>query len=42
MDERANIVAKEFGIAKGELIILAAGIPGGAGNTNTMRIIEVR
>lgn len=41
MDERANKAARDFGIQPGQTIIIAAGIPGGAGNTNMMRIIDV-
>lgn len=41
-DELASKFAKEFGVKPGEKLILAAGYPSGIGNTNTMKIIEVK
>lgn len=41
MDEKAIRAAKDFGIAKGETIIVVVGYPSATGNTNTLRIIEV-
>lgn len=39
--ELARNIAKEFGIADGETILVVAGYPVGCGATNTMKIIEV-
>lgn len=41
-DEIASKVAKEFGIKPGNKVIIAAGYPTGTGNTNLMKIIEVK
>ncbi len=41
-DEIASAFAKTFGIAVGKKVIVAAGYPTGTGNTNMMRIIEVK
>ena len=41
-DEIASTFAKTFGIAVGKKVIVAAGYPTGTGNTNMMRIIEVK
>lgn len=40
--ELARNIAKEFGIAEGETILVVAGYPVGCGATNTMKIIEVK
>ncbi|AMS11006.1 pyruvate kinase [Erysipelothrix rhusiopathiae] len=41
-DEIANTIAKNFGIEPGKKVIIAAGYPTGTGNTNTMKIIEIK
>lgn len=41
MDIKAQKAAKIAGIPSGELIIIVCGYPGGSGNTNTFRIVEV-
>ena len=41
-DEIASTIAKQFGIAPGKKVIIAAGYPTGTGNTNLMKIIEVK
>lgn len=41
-DDIAITIAKEFGVEVGKKIIIAAGYPTGTGNTNMMKIIEVK
>ncbi len=41
-DEIASTFAKQFGIKPGKKVIIAAGYPTGTGNTNLMKIIEVK
>lgn len=41
-DEIASTFAKAFGVAPGKKVIIAAGYPTGSGNTNLMKIIEVK
>lgn len=41
-DEIASHFAKEFGVKPGQRVIIAAGYPTGSGNTNLMKIIEVK
>ncbi len=41
-DEIASAFAKSYGIKEGEKVIIAAGYPTGTGNTNLMKIIEVK
>ena len=41
-DEIASTFAKNFGIAPGKKVMIAAGYPTGTGNTNLMKIIEVK
>ncbi|QIK70204.1 pyruvate kinase [Erysipelothrix sp. HDW6C] len=41
-DEIASTFAKSFGIEVGQKVIIAAGYPTGTGNTNLMKIIEVK
>ncbi|CAM4341305.1 pyruvate kinase [Erysipelothrix aquatica] len=41
-DEIASTFAKTFGIEPGKKVIIAAGYPTGTGNTNLMKIIEVK
>lgn len=41
-DEIASTFAKNFGIEVGKKVIIAAGYPTGSGNTNLMKIIEVK
>lgn len=41
-DEIASTFAKSYGIEKGQKVIIAAGYPTGTGNTNLMKIIEVK
>ena len=40
-DELANTIAKSFGVEVGKQVIIAAGYPTGAGNTNLMKIVEI-
>ncbi len=41
-DDLASLYAKEYGIKKGELIIISAGYPTGEGSANMMKIVEVK
>ena len=41
-DELASTVAKNFGVKKGQLIIISAGYPTGEGSANMMKIVEVK
>lgn len=41
-DEIASTFAKSFGIEPGKKVIIAAGYPTGSGNTNLMKVIEVK
>ena len=41
-DEIASMFAQSYGIEKGQKVIIAAGYPTGTGNTNLMKIIEVK
>ncbi len=41
-DELASLFAKEYGVKKGQLIIISAGYPTGEGSANMMKIIEVK
>lgn len=41
-DDLASLFAKDYGVAKGQLIIISAGYPTGEGSANMMKIIEVK
>jgi len=41
-DELASTVAKNYGVKKGQLIIISAGYPTGEGSANMMKIVEVK
>ena len=41
-DDLASLYAKEYGLKKGELIIISAGYPTGEGSANMMKIVEVK
>jgi pyruvate kinase len=41
-DELASAFAKSYGVEPGKKVIIAAGYPTGTGNTNLMKIIEVK
>ncbi len=41
-DDLASLFAKDYGIKKGELIIISAGYPTGEGSANMMKIVEVK
>lgn len=41
-DEIASMFAKSYGVLPGQKVIIAAGYPTGSGNTNLMKIIEVK
>lgn len=41
-DDLASLFAKDYGVAKGQLIIISAGYPTGEGSANMMKIVEVK
>ena len=41
-DELASIIAQNYGVKKGELVIITAGYPTGEGTANMMKIVEVK
>jgi pyruvate kinase len=41
-DDLATLFAKDYGVKKGQLIIISAGYPTGEGSANMMKIIEVK
>ncbi len=41
-DDLASLFAKDYGIKKGQLIIISAGYPTGEGSANMMKIVEVK
>ncbi len=41
-DDLASLFAMDYGIKKGELIIISAGYPTGEGSANMMKIVEVK
>jgi len=41
-DELASIIAKNYGVKKGELVVITAGYPTGEGSANMMKIVEVK
>ncbi len=41
-DDLASLFAKDYGVKKGQLIIISAGYPTGEGTANMMKIIEVK
>jgi pyruvate kinase len=41
-DDLASLFAKDYGVKKGQLIIISAGYPTGEGSANMMKIIEVK
>ena len=41
-DDLATLFAKDYGVKKGQLIIVSAGYPTGEGSANMMKIIEVK
>ena len=41
-DDLASLFAKDYGVKKGQLIIISAGYPTGEGSANTMKIVEVK
>ena len=40
-DDLASLFAKDYGVKKGQLIIISAGYPTGEGSANMMKIVEV-
>lgn len=41
-DDLASLFAKDYGVKKGQLIIISAGYPTGEGSANMMKIVEVK
>lgn len=41
-DELASIIAQNYGVKKGELVVITAGYPTGEGTANMMKIVEVK
>ena len=41
-DDLASLFARDYGIRKGQLIIISAGYPTGEGSANMMKIVEVK
>ena len=41
-EDLASLFAKDYGIKKGELIIISAGYPTGEGSANMMKIVAVK
>lgn len=41
-DDLASLFAKDYGVKKGQLIIISAGYPTGEGSANMMKVVEVK